>query len=280
MDVETANSDTSSICQIGLALVSDQSLVQTVSFLIDPQTHFDEFNVNLHGINPAAVSGQPDFSQVIQSLRAFLERHPLVQHSSFDKRAIEGACRRYGLPNPKCHWHDSVTIARQAWPELKGNGGHGLASLKTHLDLDFDHHDAAEDAKAAAQVVLLAEQKTGEYYEELAKGHKRAKNKANYTKSVTLEGNQNGPLFGHVACFTGQMTMTRTEAATRAAGAGITVKSSVSKKVTLLVVGDQDLTLLNGHEKSTKHRRADELIATGQEIRILGETEFMALIEG
>ena len=47
------------------------------------------------------------------------------------------------------------------WPELKGNGGHGLASLKSHLNLQFHHHDGEEDARAAAEIVLLAEKRTG-----------------------------------------------------------------------------------------------------------------------
>jgi DNA polymerase III epsilon subunit-like protein len=40
---------------------------------------------------------------------------------------------------------------------LKGNGDHGLASLKGYLGLSFEHHDAGEDARAAAEVVLYAE---------------------------------------------------------------------------------------------------------------------------
>ncbi|MGJ8589414.1 MAG: hypothetical protein ACSHXW_14785 [Yoonia sp.] len=72
--------------------------------------------------------------------------------------------------------------------------------------------------------------------------------------------------------------MSRVEAATFAAGAGTTVKTGVSKKVTLLVVGDQDMTLLAGHDKSSKHRRAEELLEQGHEIKIVGESEFMKLI--
>lgn len=45
-----------------------------------------------------------------------------------------------------------------------------------------------------------------------------------------------------------------------------------------MIVGDQDLTLLAGHTKSTKHRKAEELIAAGHPIRIIGEAEFLALI--
>jgi DNA polymerase III subunit epsilon len=56
------------------------------------------------------------------------------------------------------HWTNSVTIARQAWPALKGAGGHGLANLKKHLGLEFHHHDAGEDARASASVILKAEE--------------------------------------------------------------------------------------------------------------------------
>ena len=48
------------------------------------------------------------------------------------------------------HPQHSVRIAQRAWPEFKGNGGHGLSHLKQRLQLDFRHHDAQEDARAAA----------------------------------------------------------------------------------------------------------------------------------
>ncbi len=41
---------------------------------------------------------------------------------------------------------------------MRANGGYGLANLKSVLVLDFKHHDAGEDARAAAEVVLLAKQ--------------------------------------------------------------------------------------------------------------------------
>lgn len=145
--------------------------------------------------------------------------------------------------------------------------------MKTYFSLNFEHHDAEEDAGAAAEVVLLAEAATGEDFSELAKPKKQK-----YQTSVAISGNQNGALYGHVACFTGQLAMSRVEAATFAAGAGITVKTGVSKKVTHLVVGDQDMSTLAGHNKSSKHRRAEELLREGHEIKILGETQFLELI--
>jgi DNA polymerase-3 subunit epsilon len=273
LDVETANRQHSSVCQVGLAMVATNGDIETISIFVDPEQGFESFNVNLHGIDETTVKGAPSFEEVLQFLRPFLERHILVQHSNFDKQAFNAASKYYGVPELRATWLDSVQIARKTWPELKGNGGHGLSSLKTHLDLKFEHHDAEEDARAAAEVVLLAETATGEDFSELAKPRKQK-----YQTSVAVSGNQNGPLYGHVACFTGQLAMSRVEAATFAAGAGITIKTVVSKKVTLLIVGDQDISALAGHDKSSKHRRAEELQREGHEIKILGETEFLRLI--
>lgn len=274
VDVETANRQHSSICQVGLAMVSRDGDVETIGILVDPEQGFERPNLNLHGIDETIVAGAPNFKELLQSLRPFLERHLLVQHSNFDKQAFNAASKFHDIPELRANWIDSLRIARRAWPELKGRGGHGLANLKSYLGLDFEHHDAEEDARAAAEVVLLAEAATGLDFSDLAKSRNQ-----NYQNSVAITGNQSGALYGHVVCFTGQLGISRIEAATMAAGAGITVKTSVSKKITLLVVGDQDLSTLAGHDKSSKHRRAEELRREGHEIRIMGESEFLELVK-
>jgi len=63
-----------------------------------------------------------------------------------------------------------------------------------------------------------------------------------------------------------------------AAKIGCQVESGVTKKTTILVVGNQDIMKLAGQEKSSKHRKAEEFILNGQQIRILGESDFKELI--
>jgi DNA polymerase-3 subunit epsilon len=63
-----------------------------------------------------------------------------------------------------------------------------------------------------------------------------------------------------------------------AAQAGSNVRESVSRETTILVVGDQDIRKLLGHEKSSKHRRAESLIQGGQPIRIIGEGDFLKIV--
>lgn len=178
LDVETTNSDPASICQLGLACVRHDGSIQVVSTLVDPGQPFSDFNVNLHGISPAKVRGAPRFPAILQQVSPILEQQLIVQHSTFDRSAINAACRAAGLPEPEWQWADSVQIARRAWPEFLGNGGHGLGHLKQALALDFEHHDAGEDAKAAALVVLRAEVHTGQTLEELVSPPKRAPRKS------------------------------------------------------------------------------------------------------
>ena len=93
--------------------------------------------------------------------------------------------------------------------------------------------------------------------------------------SIVRNGNADGPLFGEKLVFTGALSMPRREAAD---AAGCEVEAGVTKQTSVLVVGDQDIHRLSGHEKSSKHRKAEELMKKGQQIRILGESDFQRLL--
>lgn len=60
--------------------------------------------------------------------------------------------------------------------------------------------------------------------------------------SITRDGNPEGAHHGEVLAFTGTLEMSRREAARLAASVGCTVASGVTKRTTMLVVGDQDVT--------------------------------------
>jgi DNA polymerase III epsilon subunit-like protein len=156
LDVETANNDRGSICQIGVACVRPDNSIETWVTYVDPQVERWVFTY-LHGISARTVQGAPTFAEVLPVLQDALNGATVYQHSGFDRSAVAAACGHCGLPVPQWDWRDSVHVARVAWPELRGNAGHGLASLKQHLGLMFEHHDAGEDARAAAEVVLRAE---------------------------------------------------------------------------------------------------------------------------
>lgn len=72
--------------------------------------------------------------------------------------------------------------------------------------------------------------------------------------------------------------MDRSEAEHAAQRFGANIGKSVTRKTDILVVGIQDLVKTKGYEKSSKHRKAEELISEGRDILIIDESEFMRLI--
>lgn len=160
IDVETANSDPSSICQIGIVRICDGLIKEQVSLLVNPESHFSDFNVRLHGIDQEAVSDSKALPGFEVQLRRLLEGTVLVSHTGFDKRAMDGAMQRYGLRPLRATWLDSAMVARRAWPQ-KFRRHWNLALVAGDLGIKFRHHDALEDARAASEIVLHACRHTG-----------------------------------------------------------------------------------------------------------------------
>lgn len=50
-------------------------------------------------------------------------------------------------------WIDTCALARRTWPELPN---HKLASLAKRFGIEYRAHDAAEDARAAGEILLLS----------------------------------------------------------------------------------------------------------------------------
>ena len=271
IDVETANPDMSSICQIGLAFFRDGEFHSGWKSYVDPRTWFSPFNVRIHGIDEGKVSGAPTLREIEEPLRLHLEGEVVVCHTRFDRVAMHQAFGLHALPPLTCRWIDSAGVARRTWSQFSQRG-YGLSSLCDFLGYEFQHHDALEDAKAAGHVLLAAIETSGLSLEGLLTGI------VCYSPRHARDGNSNGPLTGEVVVFTGALMIPRREAAELASEAGCQVADNVTAKTTLLVVGDQDVARLAGHDKSSKHRKAESLMAEGHPIRILRESDFAELV--
>ena len=162
IDVETANRTRASICQIGIAQVQvgeDQTgriLPRSIQ-----KNHSRASRPGLHGINEEAVSEAETMLSIHPRLYRLIEKTPLASHSPFDKQALEKAAIKYGLTMPQIKWLDTGRVARSAWPDRYDGSSWGLKKIATDLGIEFLHHDAAEDARAAAEILLQACRHTG-----------------------------------------------------------------------------------------------------------------------
>ena len=279
IDVETANADMASICQIGVAKYNNGILVEEWSSLVNPEDYFDFINIDIHGITEEDVEGKPTFPEIFNQLGGLLNDAICVSHTHFDRVSISRALTKYGLPNFDTTWLDSARVARRTWEEFAW-GGYGLANICNKIGYQFKHHDALEDAKASGHVLLAAIEKTGLDVNAWLKRIKQPIDPANVSSGAAIkrDGNPEGELYREILVFTGALEIPRREAADLAASIGCTVAAGVTKKTTLLVVGDQDIAKLAGKEKSSKHIKAEQLIKKGQSIRILKESDFKELV--
>ena len=154
IDFETANPAMDSACQLGLAVVQNGVIVERRDWLICPPTERFDFTY-IHGITWRDVADAPDFRQLWPEIRPYLAERVIAAHNvSFDINVFFALIKRYRIE----YWHggtiDSVIVARRLWPHLPN---HQLSTVAGHLQIPLDHHDAASDANACAEIIRQAE---------------------------------------------------------------------------------------------------------------------------
>ena len=281
VDVETANADRSTICQIGIVHVRDGQVRDRWVSLVDPEDWFDAWNIAIHGLSAEVVEGAPTLPALDGELRARLGPSVVVSHTNFDRVAIERAMEKYNLSQPQITWLDSAKVVRRAWPDRYSHSGYGLASVAKDLGVTFRHHDALEDATALAEIVIRASEETGFDISGWLERTARPINPNRRSDGSAIQigdANLDGHLFGETVVFTGSLGVTRQRATDLATQVGCAVLGSVTKRTTILVVGLQDKERLNGYTKSSKHRKAESLVSKGAGIQILSEADFHAML--
>lgn len=277
IDVETAARARDSICQIGLVAFAHDGEVSAQEILVNPGCSFEPMNTAIHGLTRDHVRDAPSFPDAYASLAPLIANQILVAHSRFDEGAISTACAIAGVPPPAARWIDSLVVAQSTWPELPD---HKLPTVAAAIGHGFRHHHAVEDARASGRVLLEALKVSGIGLEAWVARSRPATRESHYGEraSVRRDGALSGPLAGCCAVLTGDFSVPKGDLADMIALAGGAVAASVTRKTTLLVVGERDPSLYGGAPKSGKQLKAEQLRAAGQEIACLTERELRVLL--
>ncbi len=265
IDVETACSRVSSICQIGIVGFRGGAIAFEYETLLDPRDHFSSFNTRIHGIGADHVLGKPCFADVHDVVNVHLAGRTTVAHSYFDKRALAAACRMHDCKMVETTWLDSVRVAKRAWPELPS---HKLNVVSKHLGISLRHHDALSDARAAGMIVVKAIDHTGiPLAGWLAP---TARQRAAPAPPPAADG----PLKGHRVAILGQPR--NGPLAYRLAGGGARIVAGVGSTTTILaVIGDEPFGYVR---YDAQFRHVLELQRSGGEIRIMSERDILELL--
>lgn len=257
LDLETTGFHTGrdSIIEIAILRVDlDGERIYTTaySFLVRPPRTIPRKISELTGITNEMVAEAEGIDKVVPKVKDIVGDLPVVAHSaSFDRRFLERKANLMNLSFARNEWICTLQMAKRAWPSRVD---HKLSSFAIDLGMPEQTHRALADCEITLEVYLQA-------YDALAGDFTIKpvdKSEAN-DRDDTQQPEYDADLSKDVFVFSG---FRDDVLAARIENCGGTIKSSISRKVTQLLVESKEFS-------SGKVKKAKEY-----DITVLTKTEF------
>lgn len=151
-DVETPNRANDRMSAIGITVIKDNKIADEFYSLINPETHFDYFNTQLTGISQQTVKNAPTFPEVWKKISPIMEQGILTAHNAvFDMSVLKRCLSDYDIKwKADVPYLCTVQIGRRLLPKMS----HKLNVMCEYYGIALDHHHAASDSSACAQILL------------------------------------------------------------------------------------------------------------------------------
>lgn len=151
-DVETPNSRNDRMSAIGITIVENMKIVKGYYCLVNPDCHFDDYNIYLTGISPEMVKDKPNFPKLWKMIEPIFSSGILIAHNApFDMGVLGKCLRDYGIKwKNEAKYACTCAIGRKALPHLPN---HKLNTLCSYLGIELDHHNAASDSNACGTIL-------------------------------------------------------------------------------------------------------------------------------
>ncbi len=161
IDFETANRNFDSVCQMGVAVVENNSVTATQNFMIRPP--YRKFsNTGIHGIKFVDVKNSPTFEELWPQIKNFIEGKTVAAYRLFfDWDCLEATLYHYKIPYPNFIAFDILENVREYDYQSCGALGlenHKLVTVAKKFELEHDAHNAVSDALVAAQIQIRISQ--------------------------------------------------------------------------------------------------------------------------
>ena len=257
----------------------------------------------LTGIENDILISAPEPDQVMSEFKDFIGDSILVGHNirTFDNYFVQNSYKKAGLGTLTNDYVDTLVIAKRLLIESRH---HTLSDLVDHYNIENDKpfhrsiHDCYYNFKcyeAKRKQIIDEYGNVDTFYSKPTRksGMEKPsqKNKRSsimpypkYSDLRKLESQNDNydvdnPFYKKSCVFTGELSRySREEAAQLIVNKGGSCENNVTKKTNYLIIGNNDYCASIKDGKSAKQKKAEEYKLTGQDIEIIPESVFYAMI--
>lgn len=155
IDFETANGKRTSVCSVGVVIVHQGEIVESIYRLVQPApNYYSWFCTNVHGITYEDTKNMLRFPDVWAQIMPLIKGLPLVAHNApFDEGCLRAVHELYNMEYPEYAFHDTLRASRRFFGRELPN--HQLHTVSAACGFDLEnHHHALADAEACARIAL------------------------------------------------------------------------------------------------------------------------------
>ena len=278
IDFETANSNLTSACAIGLVGAKNGKIIYNDYYLINPQEPFNEFNIMVHHITPDMVEDAKTFPEVWEEIKDIIEGEIVVCHNAmFDIAVLKACIDKYGLEYPNINIGCTLRVSKIAFKDILPNCK--LNTISGYLAVEHNHHNAISDAQVCYYLLERVKRMYQaidiiELFEMINLGFGILNSKIYkgcYSKLKEKKAKKQ-VLKGEVFSFAGKpRTLTKTEVVKKIEENGGYYSKDITKGVTAFIIFT--------NATKSKLRELDR-IKEVKNIKVYNEEEFLNLLKG
>lgn len=236
----------------------------------------NDFIVAHTGITDEMLRGAPHIVDVLPQLLAFIGDKTVVAHNAnFDVNFIYDDALNLLNVKFQNNFIDTMRLAKKCDLPVEN---HKLATLAAFFGIS---QPIAHRALADCDTAHALYEKLKEYINNNAislKPHYSATRVAGI-QATTDDIDVDNPFYGKTVVFTGALdSMQRKDAAQIVANLGGILGDTITKKTNFLVLGNYAYCSTIKGGKSSKHKKAEQLILGGQDLQIIPESVFLSMI--
>lgn len=292
IDIETTGVDPrhDRILEVSAIKVANNNVSATFSAIIkQPDINISDypFVQKLTGITQDMIDNGTDEKTALTDFAQFINECILVGHNAnFDINFLYDNLLKCDILL-NSDFVDTMRISRRLFPDFPH---HRLTDIAQHFGIDTKgSHRALKDCEITKECFdLLHSTVLKQYENEEAFASTKPKHKASTTSDYSVRAkdiianctnfDETNPFYNKVCVFTGALQIQRKTAMQLIADLGGIPADNVTKKTNFLILGNNDYCPTIKDGKSSKHKKAEQLKADGQDIEILSEDVFADML--